>query len=137
MSENATSTDFPGRHAQLYAHDTAHGAPTLQQLYDNTQTGNYTYDPGHGRSAFQGLLNQEYHDWVHASSLEQLMRPPNETKLGLTMPADSALDPTYLAPAHLVLPPTDPYHGRLRPDPLVSTGRLWARAIDDGRSWHY
>jgi hypothetical protein len=137
MSDNAASTDFPGRHAQLYAHDTAHGAPTLQQLYDNTQTGNYTYDPGHGRSAFQGLLNQEYHDWVHASSLEQLMRPPRETKLGLTMPADSALDPTYLAPAHLVLPPTDPYHGRLRPDPLVSTGRLWARAIDDGRSWYY
>jgi hypothetical protein len=136
MSENAASTDFPGRHAQLFPHETEHDAPTLQQLYDSTLVGNYTYDPAHGRSAFQGLPNQEFHDWVHASSLAQLMRPPNETKPGFTRAADSGLDPAYRAPAHLILPPTDPYHGRLRPDPLVATGRLWATVFDDGRSWY-
>ena len=137
MSENTNATDHPGQHAQLYQHETMHNAPTLQQLYDNTQIGNYTYDPGHGRSSFQGKFNQEFHNWTNAASLDQLMRPPSGTKPGLTLPADSTLDPTYQAPAHLILPPSDPYHGRLRPDPLVATGRLWAPSIDDGRAYCY
>ena len=133
MAENTNATDYPGHHAQLYPHVTT-TAPTLQQLYDQ-QIGNYTYDPGHVRSRFQDLPNHEHHAWVPAASLDQLMRAPNGTMAAYIRPADSTLDPNYLSPDYILLPPSDPYKGQLRPDPLVNTGRLWA--FDDGRAWNY
>jgi hypothetical protein len=40
MSENTNATDHPGKHAQLYQHETTtHSAPALQQLYDSMQAG--------------------------------------------------------------------------------------------------
>ena len=127
MSENTNATDHPGQHAQLYQHETMHNAPTLQQLYDNTQIGNYTYDPGHGRSSFQGKFNQEFHNWTNAASLDQLMRPPSGAKPGLTLPADSTLDPTYQAPAVKARPPARPTPGTTPLRPARASWKDWRR----------